>query len=74
MKTYYLTILVLFSIISCSYEKENNKDSIKLENYTDIIPLEFIASSFDFPINKPNAKGYYNAQKFKENTEKNNCQ
>jgi len=28
---------------------------------------EFIATSFDFPVGKPNAKGYYNAQKFKEN-------
>lgn len=28
---------------------------------------EFIAASFDYPIGKPNAKGYYNAQKFKEN-------
>ncbi len=28
---------------------------------------EFIASNFDYPIGKPNAKGYYNAQKFKEN-------
>lgn len=25
---------------------------------------DFIAQSFDFPIGKPNAKGYYNAQKF----------
>ncbi|MHA7058962.1 M23 family metallopeptidase [Aquimarina sp. M1] len=27
----------------------------------------FIAKGFDFPIGKPNAKGYYNAQKFKQN-------
>ncbi|PTX58374.1 peptidase M23-like protein [Kordia periserrulae] len=27
----------------------------------------FRANSFDFPVGKPNAKGYYNAQKFTEN-------
>lgn len=28
---------------------------------------EYISDGFDFPVGKPNAKGYYNAQKFKEN-------
>ncbi|MBQ4821153.1 M23 family metallopeptidase [Aquimarina sp. MMG016] len=28
---------------------------------------EFISKSFDFPVGKPNAKGYYNAQKFRNN-------
>ncbi len=28
---------------------------------------ELIANNFDFPIGKPNAKGYYNAQKFRQN-------
>jgi len=28
---------------------------------------EFIATGFDFPVGKPDAHGYYNAQKFKEN-------
>nr|WP_321244829.1 M23 family metallopeptidase [uncultured Psychroserpens sp.] len=28
---------------------------------------EFVSNGFDFPIGKPNARGYYNAQKFKEN-------
>ncbi|WP_299251608.1 M23 family metallopeptidase [uncultured Aquimarina sp.] len=28
---------------------------------------EFIVTDFGFPVGKPNAKGYYNAQKFKEN-------
>ncbi len=27
----------------------------------------YIATAFDFPVGKPNAKGYYNAQKFQEN-------
>ena len=29
---------------------------------------EFIAKSFDFPVGKPSAKGYYNAQAFTKNT------
>lgn len=28
---------------------------------------DYIADGFDFPVGKPNAKGYYNAQKFTEN-------
>lgn len=28
---------------------------------------EYVANSFDFPVGKPDAKGYYNAQKFTEN-------
>ncbi|MEM6687327.1 MAG: M23 family metallopeptidase, partial [Bacteroidota bacterium] len=27
----------------------------------------YIAKGFDYPVGKPNAKGYYNAQKFQEN-------
>ncbi|AXG70992.1 lipoprotein NlpD [Kordia sp. SMS9] len=27
----------------------------------------YVSKSFDFPVGKPNAKGYYNAQKFTEN-------
>lgn len=27
----------------------------------------YVAKNFDFPVGKPNAKGYYNAQKFTEN-------
>jgi hypothetical protein len=28
---------------------------------------DFVSNGFDFPVGKPNARGYYNAQKFKEN-------
>lgn len=41
-------------------DKETNKDTL-------IYPKEFIANSFDFPVGKPNAEGYYNAQKFTNN-------
>ena len=29
--------------------------------------LEYKSDGFDYPIGKPNASGYYNAQKFQEN-------
>ena len=31
-------------------------------------PPELIANGFDFPVGKPDAKGYYNAQPFGKNT------
>ena len=42
-------------------EKNNSLKDFFSENPT------FIADGFDFPIGKPNAKGYYNAQPFKQN-------
>ena len=41
-------------------EKTIAKDTLKIEEKN-------IAYEFDFPVGKPNAKGYYNAQKFQEN-------
>lgn len=42
---------------------------IEKQNYETLIleSPDYIAKGFDFPVGKPNAKGYYNAQKFKEN-------
>ena len=53
-------------------KKSTKKNSIIQDQYQKYNSLfkknpEFIATSFDYPIGKPNAKGYYNAQKFKEN-------
>lgn len=50
---------------------DNNSMQISEEN-TDYISLlknnpEYISKGFDFPVGKPNAQGYYNAQKFQEN-------
>lgn len=39
----------------------NTYDSLFSKNPT------FVADQFDFPVGKPDAKGYYNAQKFKKN-------
>ncbi|MFD2917992.1 M23 family metallopeptidase [Psychroserpens luteus] len=48
-----------------------NKIPISEEKTDDIKLFEenpnFAFNGFDFPIGKPNARGYYNAQKFKEN-------
>lgn len=49
-------------------KNENNKTS----NTTDVTQAELLAQcplsdGFDFPVGKPNAKGYYNAQKFGRN-------
>ncbi|NRD23427.1 M23 family metallopeptidase [Winogradskyella litoriviva] len=41
-------------------EKNNYKTRFKNDT-------TFVAKGFDFPVGKPNAKGYYNAQKFQEN-------
>ena len=46
--------------------------SIEFGQDTDYFKLfkenaEFISNGFDFPVVKPNAKGYYNAQRFQEN-------
>ncbi len=48
--------------------------SLKIEFGQDIDYIElfdknpsYISNGFDFPVGKPNAKGYYNAQKFQEN-------
>jgi len=76
-------LIIIFFDFSCknSTKTENvlsniaQKDSI----ITQEIPLEqkvkklfnekpeFIADSFDYPVGKPNAKGYYNAQGFGKN-------
>ncbi|WP_103864634.1 M23 family metallopeptidase [Aquimarina sp. I32.4] len=46
-----------------------NTSQDQYQKYTTVFENnpDFIATSFDFPVGKPNAKGYYNAQKFKEN-------
>lgn len=38
-------------------------------NYTSLFEknVDYVSKGFDFPVGKPDAKGYYNAQKFQEN-------
>lgn len=44
-----------------STEQQKDYKSLILES------TDYITDGFDFPVGKPNAKGYYNAQKFQEN-------
>lgn len=68
MKNIFLLFLFILIIFSCDKSK-------KKESFTKIIEKkvslkyqdEYIAKKFDFPVGKPNAKGYYNAQKFGKN-------
>lgn len=56
-KIKYLFLLLIFS---CNSPKEKDE----LMEYKNNCP---ISSGFDFPVGKPMAKGYYNAQKFTDN-------
>lgn len=59
-------LLFVMSVIFSCKKEEKKSISIKSEK-KDSIAAKSIANSFDFPVGKPNAKGYYNAQKFQEN-------
>ncbi len=73
MKTTLVYFLVIILLNNC-YEKnnkavfKNTKQDYK-EQVQDTLTYtpDYIAFDFDFPVGKPNARGYYNAQKFKEN-------
>ncbi|SEM12465.1 Peptidase family M23 [Aquimarina amphilecti] len=83
MKIYLPITLTLLLFLSCKKEfivvsndvsdVNDLKTKIQVQNkYTKYDSLfkkhkEFIAKDFDFPVGKPNTKGYYNAQKFTEN-------
>jgi hypothetical protein len=69
----YIVFLLLLLVISCSNKKEittiqSTKNSVEQTIKDTILFSEKnISYKFDFPVAKPNAKGYYNAQKFQEN-------
>ncbi len=52
---------ILKKDVSVAQNKYQKYDSLFKNN------IDFIADSFDYPVGIPNAKGYYNAQKFGEN-------
>lgn len=77
------SFIVLSLLYSCKNETQqsNNEEKIILiETKKEVTskPLDYftlfennqkyIADSFDFPVGKPDAKGYYNSQKFRENS------
>lgn len=66
-----IVIIVLLAVFGC----KNNTDEIKPDLLAQTvlieqninIPDDYIANKFDYPVGKPNAKNYYNAQVFGEN-------
>lgn len=58
---------LLFLFIGCQEipKKTTTKKPEKKASF--VYNKDYIATEFDFPVGKPNAKGYYNAQKFGEN-------
>lgn len=65
---YFCSFIFLIITFSCS-KKDNiegelyNNDSVKIEIPEDVK----FTNGFDFPVGKPDAKGYYNAQPFSKN-------
>jgi len=67
----YLILLLVILIISCNLKEGNNSLKQKTTSTTEINTPHFdtikTTNGFDFPVGKPNAQGYYNAQKFTKN-------
>src|SRR5690554_8239373 len=57
-----LLLLLAIPIISCNSRLKKDAETI-IENFN----KDFIRDGFDFPVGKPNAKNYYNAQVFGKN-------
>lgn len=73
-----ILLVILLAILSCMSATPNepsvmSKTPVQINSKRDSIRNmfiehpEFIAGSFDFPVGKPDAKGYYNAQPFGKN-------
>ncbi len=80
MKNVILLLALTSCLFGCNNVHRNERVSLQLEHEktpaiksSDTLDRlfenkpEYLADQFDFPIGKPDAKGYYNAQKFKEN-------
>ena len=59
----YCFFLIFCLVYGCK-EKSNK---LIINNTVLVYDSLYIADSFDFPVGKPDANGYYNAQEFKEN-------
>lgn len=60
-----MRLLILSVLLFVSCERLVPQGEENLQEY-DEFNTEYIAYSFDFPVGKPDAHGYYNAQKFNE--------
>ena len=59
--------LILLLIVASTISTNFNLKAKDLASKAQILAKCPIADGFDFPVGKPNAKGYYNAQKFGKN-------
>ncbi len=68
MRISFLILIIGMLIASCSSNsrKEYNLASLDEQNQLQLDTLK-LTNGFDFPVGKPNATKYYNAQKFGEN-------
>lgn len=61
------SLLILVTIItSCKPKNEKKIEFLNITVKKELDTIKF-TSGFDFPVGKPDAKKYYNAQKFREN-------
>ena len=67
MKNIFFIAILSVLILSCT--SRNKKENVIAEFQKTILEPDtiLVTNGFDFPVGKPNAKDYYNAQKFKEN-------
>ncbi|WP_281753469.1 M23 family metallopeptidase [Neptunitalea chrysea] len=60
-------LILVFGSFSCTSEKPKQQVVEKFTPIQDHYDTLKFTNGFDYPVGKPNAKGYYNAQKFGEN-------
>ena len=67
MKNIFFIAILSVLILNCT--SRNKKENVIAEFQKTILEPDtiLVTNGFDFPVGKPNAKDYYNAQKFKEN-------
>jgi murein DD-endopeptidase MepM/ murein hydrolase activator NlpD len=65
----FILICLLFSCSNAQQEKNSSVEEIPVitEDSVFVILPEFIVNRFDYPVGKPDGKGYFNAQKFGKN-------
>lgn len=70
MKKLYILILCSCAFLSCKQEisvgvkEEKPKEVVQSPKFEEESMEDFLVDGFDFPVGKPNAKGYYDAQSF----------
>jgi len=70
--SFLILIIISTVIVSCKKKQSQHKESLTVNNILkkdSIKPKQKIiyTDGFDFPVGKPDANGYYNAQKFTKN-------